>query len=51
MDSCASEADSLEFFGSLHYSEDSAICLAAFHSGAIKPEGGDFMIKIGKGLV
>jgi hypothetical protein len=51
MDSCASEIDSLEFFGSLSYSEDSAICIAAFHSGAIKPEGGDFLIKIGKGLL
>lgn len=50
MDSCASEVDTLEMYGSLTYAGDSAICISAFHAGAIKPEGGDFMVKIGKGL-
>jgi len=38
---CVDEQKSLEVFGSLTYAADSAICLSAFHSGALGPSGGD----------
>lgn len=47
---CVDQKDELEIFGTLKYSSDSAICLAAFHAGSLSPEGGDFMVKINKGL-
>lgn len=34
----------------MRYSDDSGLCLAAFHSGTLSPEGGNFLIKISKGI-
>jgi len=36
-------------YGDEIYSDDSAICKAAMHSGVIDGEGGDFYMKIIKG--
>jgi len=34
----------------MRYSDDSSVCLAAFHAGALLPDGGNIMVKILKGL-
>jgi len=34
----------------MEYSDDSAICLASFHSGTLDPHGGNFVVKVGKAL-
>jgi hypothetical protein len=43
------EADSINLYGNKVYSDDSSLCLAAFHAGVITPDGGDFMVKLKKG--
>ena len=49
---CAEACTSPEYFvyGSENYSEDSPICKAAFHSGALTSDGGTLKMKIEKGL-
>lgn len=49
-ENCVSHVDDINIFGSMEYSDDSAICLASFHSGTLDPIGGNFMVKVGKAL-
>lgn len=43
--------DSLSVYGTKRYSDDSALCLAAYHGGALLPDGGNFMIELKRGLL
>lgn len=49
--SCVDEVDNVEFWGTEYYSEDSAICLAAYHAGAILAEAGDLFVNIERGVI
>jgi hypothetical protein len=46
LDNCVKEIDSTNIYGSSRYSDDSGICISAFHAGSLLPEGGNFMVKI-----
>lgn len=48
MENCVKEMNDLNIYGSLEYSDDSSICLSAFHGGSLDPDGGDFMVKVDK---
>jgi len=49
IDGCVDDARRLTLFGSLIYSSDSSICLAAYHAGAIGGKGGDVEILVERG--
>jgi len=50
IDNCVKEVDSTSIYGSTRYSDDSVLCLSAYHAGSLLPEGGNFMVKLNKGL-
>jgi len=47
---CIADKDEIDIYGTNTYSDDSAICLAAFHAGALDPIGGNFVVIIEKPL-
>lgn len=40
--------DEIDIYGTNTYSDDSALCLAAFHAGALDPIGGNFVVIVEK---
>lgn len=48
---CVDQKETLDIFGSMQYSSDSSLCLAAFHSGSLGKDGGAVKVVVNKGLV
>jgi len=49
--SCSKEIAEYPAYGTVHYSMDSALCVSAFHQGALNARGGDVVVQLKDGLI